>query len=199
MFDEPFRRAFQPLVVPVVRKLVEAGVTPTAVTVASFVAAVSAAIIVVTVGPLSGLAIWLVSRIGDGLDGILARTTGLSSAFGGFLDITLDMAGYSAMVVAFAMVFPQHALAWSAVLAGYVIVITTTLALSGAARRERATLGGTDRTFLFTRGIAEAGETNLAYAVWALWPDQLHWTIWLWVAALVSTGVQRVWLAWRVL
>lgn len=199
MFDDPFRRAFQPLVLPLVRKLVNAGVTPNAVTVASFIIALSAAITVVAVGPVTGVAIWLLSRVGDGLDGVLARMTGLSSAFGGFLDITVDMAAYSAMVLAFAIIFPQHALAWSAVLAGYVIVITTTLALSDAARSGGAMVGSTDRTFQFTRGITEAGETNVAYAVWALWPDQMHWTIWLWVAALVSTSVQRVWVARRVL
>ena len=199
MFDDPFRRAFQPLVMPFVRKLADAGVTPNAVTVAAFIIAISAAIAVVTVGPVTGVAIWLLSRIGDGLDGVLARTTGRSSAFGGFLDITVDMAAYSAMVLAFAIMFPQHALAWSAVLAGYVIVITTTLALSDAARSGGATVGSTDRTFQFTRGITEAGETNLAYAIWAVWPDQMHWTIWLWVAALAGTSIQRVWVARRVL
>ena len=199
MFDDPFRRAFQPLVTPLAQRLVDAGVTPNAVTVASFIVAILAAVTVVTVGPLAGVAIWLLSRIGDGLDGVLARLLGRSSAFGGFLDITVDMAAYSAMVLAFAITFPQHALAWSAVLAGYVIVITTTLALSDAARSGGALVGSTDRTFQFTRGIAEAGETNVAYAVWALWPEQMHWTIWLWVAALAATSVQRVWLARRVL
>lgn len=199
MFDEPFRRAFQPVVTPLVRRLAHAGVTPDAVTAASFLIAVGAAATLVTVGPVTGVAIWLVSRVGDGLDGVLARNTGLSSAFGGFLDITLDMVAYSAMVLAFAIVYPQHALAWSAVLAGYVVVITTTLALSDAARSRGTRVGSTDRTFQFTRGITEAGETNLAYVVWALWPDQMHWTIWVWVAALLSTGVQRVWMARRML
>jgi hypothetical protein len=103
------------------------------------------------------------------------------------------------MVLAFAVVYPQHALAWSAVLAGYVTVITTTLALSDAARSRGTMVGSTDRTFQFTRGITEAGETNVAYVVWALWPDQMHWTIWVWVAALTGTTVQRVWLARRIL
>jgi phosphatidylglycerophosphate synthase len=184
---------------PFVRQLARAGVTPNVVTVASFIVALAGAAAVVTIGPLTGLAIWLVSRVGDGVDGLLARTTGLGSAFGGFLDITLDMAAYSSMVLAFALVFPQHAFAWSAVLAGYAVVVTTTLALSDAARSPGAILGKTERTFLFTRGLAEAGETNVVYAVWALWPDQMHWTIWLWVGALAITCLQRVLVARRVL
>ena len=199
MFDEPFRRAFQPVATPLVRRLAGAGVTANAVTVASLIVGLAAAATVVLAGPVTGVLVWLVSRVGDGLDGVLARVTGRSSAFGGFLDITGDMAAYSVMVLAFAVVHPRHAVAWSAVLAGYVIVITTTLALSDAARSRGAMLGSTDRTFQFSRGLTEAGETNVAYAVWALWPDLLPWTIWLWVAALGATGLQRAWIARRVL
>lgn len=197
MFDEPFRNRVQPLFQPLAAALARAGVSANAVTVATCIVALLSAVAVVYVSPRAGVALWLLSRLGDGLDGAVARVAKRSSPFGGFLDITCDMAAYSAMVVAFSVVYPQYAVAWMAVLAGYVLVITTTLALSDAARVSGATISDTDRTFQFTRGLTEAGETNVAYVVWALWPEHLPWTAWVWVGGLLVTTLQRTAHAWR--
>jgi phosphatidylglycerophosphate synthase len=181
MFDETFRRRFQPAARPLVRALASAGVTPNQVTVATFVLATVAA------------------AVGDGLDGALARVTGSTSPFGGFLDITLDMAAYSAMVIGFALLYPQFTIGWTLVLTGYVLAITTTLALSDAATTAQRRVSATDRTFQFTPGITEAGETTVAYIVWAGWPEHLAWWLAIWIVALAATSVQRTHLAWRVL
>lgn len=199
MFDDAFRARFAPAVRPVARILLRSGVTANHVTIASFLLATAAAALVAANRPYAGLAVWLFSRIGDGLDGVVAREGGSGSPFGGFLDITLDMAAYSLMVVAFAVLHPEHAAAWLAVLAGYVIVITTTLALSATATAAARVVSVTDRTFQFTRGLTEAGETSVMYALWVVVPNQIGWLVWLWVAALLLTGVQRIALASRVL
>ncbi|MGQ0732705.1 MAG: CDP-alcohol phosphatidyltransferase family protein [Acidobacteriota bacterium] len=197
MFDEPFRARFAPLVRPLANQLARAGVSPNHVTVMSFGLAIVAAVLVAAGYPKVGLGIWLVTRFGDGLDGVIARHTGQATAFGAFLDITLDMAAYAAMVVGFAVLHPHLPLAWVAVLGGYVIVITSTLALSDGARAigRRVSIG--DRTFQFTPGFAEAGETNLMYVLWVLFPQHVGWLVWIWVALLLATGVQRTHLAWR--
>jgi phosphatidylglycerophosphate synthase len=199
MFDETFRRRFGPAARPLVRALASAGVTPNQVTVGTFVLATVAAAVVAGGSPVIGVAIWLLSRVGDGLDGALARVTGSTSPFGGFLDITLDMAAYSAMVIGFALLYPQFTIGWTLVLTGYVLAITTTLALSDAATAAQRRVSGTDRTFQFTPGITEAGETTLAYIVWAVWPEHLAWWLVIWIVALAATSVQRTHLAWRVL
>src|SRR5687768_7793759 len=126
MFDEPFRARAGPLLRPLVPPLARLGVTPNHVTVLTFLVALLAAALIAVDRPQSGLAVWLVSRVGDGLDGALARHTGRTTAFGGYLDITLDMAGYAAMVMGFAVANPALSLAWMAVLTGYIVVITTT-------------------------------------------------------------------------
>lgn len=199
MFDESFRQRFQVVLRPIAMQVARSGITPNGVTIVTFTVAVVAALCIAFVHPVVGMAVWLVSRIGDGLDGTLARVTGRTSAFGGVLDITLDMAAYAAIVLAFSYVHPDHAMAWNAVLAGYVLVITTTLALSDAARAAGRSVSDTNRTFQFTPGITEAGETNVIYVVWALWPSAIGWTVWIWVAALVATSAQRLALARRAL
>ena len=109
------------------------------------------------------------------------------------------MAAYAAVVIGFAVAFPALGLAWAAVLAGYLVVITTTLALSDAGRAASRTISGTNRTFQFTPAVAEAGETSVMYALWVLFPDQLGWLVWVWAAALALTALQRTMVAWRLL
>ena len=199
MLDEPFRVRFASLVRPAARRLAGAGVSANHVTVASFVMAIAGAAVLATGRPVAGLALWLVSRIGDGLDGVVAREAESASPFGGYLDITLDMAAYAGMVLGFATLHPDHMFAWLAVLTGYIVVITTTLALSDAARAANRQVSPTNRTFQFTAGLTEAGETNIMYTLWVLFPQHVGWLVWVWVGALALTCVQRSVLAWRVL
>ncbi len=199
MFDEPFRTRFAGWVQPLAPLLARLGVTANHVTVLSLLLALVAAGLIADGRSLAGLVVWILSRIGDGLDGVLAREAAQTSAFGGYLDITLDMAGYTAMVVGFALAHPALGFAWLAVLAGYILVITTTLALSDAARRSGREVSLTNRTFQFTPELTEAGETSVMYGLWVVFPQQLPWLVWVWVAALAITAVQRSLLAWRLL
>ena len=199
MFDEPFRARFASWVKPLAPALARFGVTANHVTIVSFLLALVAAALIADGRSLAGLAIWILSRIGDGLDGVLARDAAPTSTFGGYLDITLDMAGYSAMVVGFAVAHPALWLAWVAVLAGYVVVITTTLASSDAARWSGREVSLTTRTFQFTPGLTEAGETSVMYGLWVVFPQYVSWLVWVWVVALAITMVQRTVLAWRLL
>ena len=199
MFDEPFRARFAPIVRPLVPVLARRAITPNHVTVAAFVLGIIASVLMARGWTSVGLAAWLISRVGDGLDGALARETNQSTAFGGYLDITLDMAAYAAMTVAFAVLYPDFGVQWALVLAGYVLVITTTLALSDAAGALGRQVSATERKFQFTPGFAEAGETNIMYTLWVLFPGHVAWLVWIWIAVLAATIVQRTQLARRVL
>jgi phosphatidylglycerophosphate synthase len=199
MFDEPFRRRVAPVLDRVAAPLARRGVSANHITILACALALGAAALVATGSPRAGITLWLVSRAGDALDGALARHRRQNSAFGGYLDITLDMTAYVAMVLGFAVTAPALWLAWLAVMGGYVLVITTTLALSDAARASTRPLSDTNRTFQFTPGLTEAGETNVMYVLWALVPAQLEWLVWVWAAALAVTVAQRTALAVRVL
>lgn len=197
MFDDAFRPWFARLAAPVGRALLAQGATPSQVTWAGFGLACAGALAVASDRPGLGLGLWLLSRVADGLDGVMAREGARSSAFGGYLDITLDMAAYSVMVLGFASRHPGQTLLWETVLVGYVLAITTTLALAAAAERARHTVSAGNRTFQFTRGFAEAGETSAVYVLWVLFPDWIAVVGWTWCVLLAATAAQRSWLAWR--
>jgi phosphatidylglycerophosphate synthase len=198
MIDEPFRRWLARHAASPVPHLARAGITPDALTWSGLVLGLVAAGLVSRGLLLPGLAVWLGSRIVDGYDGMLARHLGGASLYGGYLDITLDMLAYAAMACGFAYAMPQDRLLWMAVLVGYVLAITTTLALSSLAERADRQLGG-NRSIQFTAGIAEAGETNVVYGAIALLPAFSRITLMVWIGLLAATAVQRTLLARRIL
>jgi phosphatidylglycerophosphate synthase len=199
MFDERFRGSLPRVAAGGARRLVAWGVSPHAVTWFGLIAALLAAVLVGTGRPLAGLAVWIVSRIADGFDGLVARESGRTTPFGAYLDITFDMAGYVAMLIGFSVLHPAFASAWLAIACAYCLAITTTLALSHGATLLGRTITPTNRTFQFTAGLAEAGETSVMYALWVLFPQWLPWLAWIWVAVVIVTVVQRTRLAGRAL
>lgn len=174
------------------------GVTANTVTVVAALLGLTAAALVATRLTWVGIALWLVSRLLDGYDGMLARLAGQTSLFGGYLDITLDMLAYSAMATGFAIATPADRVLWMLVLLGYVLAITTTLALSSLAEKADRQLGG-DRSIQFTRALAEGGETTVVYVVIALAPSLSRYVLMVWIAMLAATAIQRTVLARRLL
>lgn len=173
------------------------GCTPNQLTVAGFLCAVGAAVLVALHQPLAALLAWWIGRLFDGTDGILARQTGAVSDFGGYLDITLDMAAYSAMILGFYLWQPQHVLLWMVTLMFYVLAITSALSL-GALQRARG-LDGDDRSLKLAAGLAEGGETGICYSLILLLPAHIDVILSAWLVVLACTLIARTWLAWRVL
>lgn len=198
MIDDPFRQWLARRWSAPAVALHRAGITANQVTVVAAVLGVTAAALVAVQLPWFGISLWLVSRLLDGYDGMLARLESSSSLYGGYLDITLDMLAYTAMAIAFAIAMPADVLLWMLVLLGYVLAITTTLALSSLAEKADRQLGD-DRSLQFTRALAEGGETTIVYVVIALAPSVSRYALVVWIALLAITVVQRTALARRML
>lgn len=198
MIDESFRQWLARRWGAPAVALHRAGITANQVTVVAAVLGVTAAALVAVKFTSFGIALWLVSRLLDGYDGMIARFTPGDASFGGYLDITLDMLAYSAMAIGFAVAMPADIVLWMVVLAGYVLAITSTLALSSLAEKADRQLGG-DRSIQFTRGLAEGGETTIVYVVIALAPSVSRYVLVVWIAMLAITVVQRTTLARRLL
>ena len=190
MIDEPFRQWMARRWSAPAGMLHRAGVTANQISVAAAVLGLAAAVLVAVQLPWAGVALWLVSRVLDGYDGMVARLSGTSTLFGGYLDITLDMLAYSAMAIAFAIAMPTDRVLWMLVLLGYVMAITTTLALSSLAEKADRQLGG-NRSIQFTRALAEGGETTAVYVVIALAPSVSRYVLVVWIAMLAISAVQR--------
>ncbi|MDQ2757085.1 MAG: CDP-alcohol phosphatidyltransferase family protein [Actinomycetota bacterium] len=191
MLDTRVRRILAPPLDAVGARLDDIGVPALAVTAAGWVAGVAACLTVVAHAWLPALALWLLNRLLDGLDGPVARRNG-ASELGGFLDIVADFSIYAGFVVAVGVAQPDARLACLALLSAYYVSGTAFLALSSLLERRGTTLAADGRSLRFVGGLAEGTETVVVYALLCLLPDRAELIVWLFTLAVALTAAQRI-------
>jgi phosphatidylglycerophosphate synthase len=198
VLDTTTRRLLRPLWDGVAHRLAARGVGADALTLVGLVLGLAAAVAAALALWPAALALWLLSRIPDGLDGPLARANGTASERGGWLDLVSDFAVYGAFVVGCGIGQPDARLACLALLGAYYVNGTTLLAFSAATERRRRQRPD-ERTFHFQRGLAEGTETIIVHALLVLLPGLMAPIAWGFTAAVVVTAGQRAREAWRAL
>lgn len=173
-------------------------VSANAVTIGGFAIGVAAMVAVMNQAYLLGLIGVIINRIADGLDGAIARRTGLSD-LGGYLDITLDFIFYAGMIFAFAVADPQtNALAAAFLIFAFIGTGCSFLAFAiVAARRKLETSARGKKSFYYLGGLTEGTETiGLLLAIcllpWAFVP-----LAWVFGALCWVTTATRIAMAWE--
>jgi len=198
MIDNAFRAILPRFVGPILSLYGRLGWTPNHVTALGFGIALLASAAVATHFWWAALGLWWLSRLADGTDGVYARASGQESDFGAYFDIVLDMAAYGAMVLAFAIAAPAYQAQWMAMLFLYILCIATALSL-GAQEAKRAVEPRDNRGLRLGAGLAEGGETGIAYSLFLLFPSYLETSTTIWVVILAVTVIARSFLAYRIL
>jgi phosphatidylinositol phosphate synthase len=177
---------------PVVRLAVRLHLTPNTVTVIGFAMVMVAAGLVGTGNLLAGTAVLIAGSLLDAVDGALARATGGTTAFGSFLDSTLDRAAEAVLYGGVAAYY----LATAADPTGPVLLALVAMAGSFMVSYTRARAEGIgvsatvglaprlERLVLIVAGIFLAGiglEIGLIGAIGVI------------AALSVATTVQRIW------
>ena len=172
MLDKAIQQALKPLMTRAARGLVRLGVGADAISLAGFAVGMGAATAIALQHDWVGLALLLISRLMDGLDGAVARATQPTDR-GGFLDITLDFLFYASIPLAFAIAEPaQNALPAAVLLAAFIGTGSSFLAFAAVAeKRKLQSLAFPDKSFYFLGGLTEATETILAFTAMCLWPQ----------------------------
>jgi phosphatidylglycerophosphate synthase len=145
------------------------------------------------------LAAIVLNRLIDGLDGAVARRSGLTP-FGGYLDIVCDMAFYAAVPFGFALADPRNAL-WAALLLGSFVCTATSFlgrAIMAEQRAERDDGTRGRKSFFYARGLVEGGETILAFVLFCLLPGVFPWLAGGFAVLCLLTAAGRVLDAWRI-
>ncbi len=144
------------------------------------------------------LALILINRIADGLDGAIARIKGPSDR-GAFLDIALDFLFYALIPVGFALADPaRNALAASILIAAFVGTGSSFLAFASiAAKRGMSTDAYPTKGIYYLGGLTEGAETILFFAAICLFPQAFPILAGLFAAACFVTTVTRWLMGWR--
>ncbi len=200
MLDGWARRKLDPMLDAVAGRLADAGVSANAITVGACIVGLAAAAAIAAGLYLSGLALLLVSRLGDGLDGAVAKRRGKTD-LGGYLDIVLDFVFYGAVPLGFALADPAaNALAAAVLLFSFYVNGSSFLAYAVMAeKRKMTTEARGPKSLFFTTGLAEATETILVFALCCLFPSWFAWLAWVFAAVTLYTALSRIVLAARTL
>lgn len=190
MIDQKFRSILPAYSKKLIYFYTQLGLTPNQITFGAFLLAVLSAFLIIKGYFIAAILIWWLGRIFDGTDGIYARATGQSSLFGAYLDIVSDMASYSIIIIALYIYFPQHSFLYLIILFLYVLCITSALAL-GSLEKEKKIPSQDNRGLKFASGLAEGGETGIAYTLFLLFPVFLKPLLIVWIFILSITVIAR--------
>ena len=172
MFDAVIRPHIEKPLAGMATHLVRWGISANAVTATGFLMGMGAAGLVASGQYVPGLAVFLLSRLLDGLDGAVARQTRLTD-LGGYLDITLDFIVYASMVLGFALADPSgNALAAAFLTTSFMAPASTFLAYAiFAAKRGITTEIRGRKSMYYLGGLTEGFETILTISLMCLFPS----------------------------
>lgn len=200
MFDARIRPLIDPPLNAAGHWLAMRGITANFVTVSGFVLGLGGALAIALGDAYFALALIVISRLADGLDGAIARAT-QKTDLGGFLDIALDFIFYGAVPLAFAIHNPtQNALPAAILLMSFFANGTTFLAFAVMAeRRSMETTAQGEKTLYYMSGIAEGGETIIALCAFCILPQYFAEIAYVYAAMCFMSALGRICLAWQVL
>jgi phosphatidylglycerophosphate synthase len=200
MLDRLAVSLLRPSLTRAARGLASVGLHADHVTLIGFSIGIAAAAAIATQHFVAGLALLLLSRLCDGLDGALARLTAPTDR-GAFLDITLDFLFYAAIPLAFAVADPAaNALAAAVLLAAFVGTGSSFLAFSVlAAQRGLKSEAYPSKGIYYLGGLTEATETIVCFAAMCLWPSYFPLLALVFAALCVLTIATRLWAGWQLL
>ncbi len=170
MLDSVLRPLIDPALDKAARVIARSGIRANALTIAGLVVAIAAAAAVATRHYGLALALIVLNRLLDGLDGPLARIQG-STDFGGYLDIVCDFIFYAAIPLGFGLADPDNLLPALVLLASFLGAGASFLAYAIiAAKRGMETRAQGTKSFFYAAGLAEGTETVIAFVLACLWP-----------------------------
>lgn len=199
MFDAYLRRRLEGPLARIAASLDRPGVTADRLTAAGLTLGLGSAAAASATWWWLSLALWLISRLADGLDGPVARVSRVRDPHradaGGFFDITADFVVYGTTVLGVAVgASAAYGSPWwpfLLVLLAYYVNGTAFLAFSSIAERSGRTLDD-GRSLSFLGGLTDGAETIVVHSVWPTF-SAVAWQIALvWAAAVSISSVQRL-------
>jgi phosphatidylglycerophosphate synthase len=196
MLDGALRGPKDRILAPLVRAA--GGANPFALTLLGFVAGLGAAAAIVLGSTAAAIALWVVNRLLDGIDGAVARRQGRASDLGGYVDILLDMFIYAAIPIAAAVAAPDAQGLWlalAALLGAFYLNAGSWMYLAAILEKRGAASTGTRATAVtFPAGLIEGTETMILFTLFLLLPGHLAMLFWVGaVLVLVTAGQRLLW------
>jgi len=195
MFDSRLRPLVDPISNRLGRWLVRFGISANMVTVSGGVIGLLAFHALCLGFYQLALAMILLNRIFDGLDGAVARQNGITD-LGGYLDIVLDFIFYALIPLGFAIGDPNNALAAAVLITSFVGTGSSFLAFAiMAEKRGISTDIRGKKSLYYMGGLTEGFETILVLVVMCIWPSYFQWFAYIFAGLCWITTSTRIYWA----
>ena len=140
----------------------------------------------------AALALILLNRFLDGVDGTMARMIGPTDR-GAFLDIVCDFLFYAAVPLGFAFADPGNALPAAVLLASFIGTGSSFLAFAAVtAKRGTVSPSYPNKGIHYLGGLTEGTETILAFCAKCVWPQHFALIAYGFAAACGVTTATRL-------
>ena len=148
-----------------------------------------------------GLLLWLLNRILDGLDGVIARVHDKQSDFGGYLDLLFDFVIYLAIPIAFLSAAPTVFNLWAGItlISVYVLNIISWTVLGALLEKRHMQSPSRLTSMEMPTGLIEGAETIAVYTLFFFFPAYIGYIFFIFAALVLVTAGQRVLWAARTL
>lgn len=192
MFDTRLRRVIDPALDRLAQRLAAIGISANALTLAGIPLALGSALAIAHGQFAAAMALIAANRLLDGLDGAVARIAGPSD-FGGYLDSLADYVFYLSVPLAFAFWSPGNQLAAAVLIGSFTLTSVSFLAFAAiAAKRGISDTAHGPKSFVYSSGLAEGGETIFCFLIMCLLPDWFAPIALVFAAICLLTVAQRI-------
>ena len=139
-------------------------------------------------------AFWILNRILDGLDGLIARLHDRQSDFGGYVDILTDYIVYASLPIGLVAGSPsiERYLALAFMLASFYVNTASWMYLAAILEKRAAHDPDTQTTIVMPAGIIGGFETIIAYGIFLLFPAFITILFSIFAALVFTTVIQRL-------
>ena len=198
MFDRHMRPMIERRLAHMATALAHRHVSANWLTGAGVVAGLLAALSVAEGAFWAGLALGALSRLLDGLDGMVARLNS-PGPIGGYLDILADFTVFAALPIGFAVVAPAtNALPAVFLLASFFVNAASFLGFAILAEQfgKRSRLNG-EKSHFHATGLIEGTETIVFFGLCMIWPAGFAVLAPTFAVLTLLTAIARVRRAWQ--
>lgn len=177
MLDGAVKKVLAPVFSGIARQLVKTGLSANFVTLTAVVVGLAVLIPLALQNYTLALALIVVNRLLDALDGAVARHNGITD-LGGFFDVVGDFIFFGAVVLGFALADSDaNALAAAWLLFAFMGAEASFLAYAALAEKHNFhTKSQGQKSMFFLGGLVEEVETIAAFVLACLFP---HWFPWI--------------------
>jgi phosphatidylglycerophosphate synthase len=194
MLDKFITPVIKPLLTPIVATLNKLDITADQLTVVGFLVGMLALPLLAFELWYGALAVIILNRIFDGLDGAMARYAQQSTSAGGYLDITLDFLFYAAVPLGFILANPaQNAIAGALLLAAFIGTGSSFLAFAISAEKFQLDKPQFKyKSFYYLNGLTEGTETIALFIALCIWPQHFVLLAGIFATACAVTIFTRI-------